>query len=238
MKSTPRQIILGALFLLLVLITGCNGQIEKKNTQPNKIENIVSDKKDYKLADEFLLKLKKDKVDTIVFYKRTCINCCDFYNIFWSSKGQRHLTKFYFDFDDMKTHSKTIVLTADKIFEVLGNNYLELKNASIKQNAHKYKDGTSTLLMMDHYCYAQMSIYINQDSIITDRMKDHDFDKYTDFGLSFPDKKEKRETNDNYIANINSKWNVLLITIENEISSMPETANGELETLRSRKIEK
>lgn len=213
------------------------GQTEKQNSQSDKIENTVSDKKDYELADEFLHELKNAKADTIIFYKRTCINCCDFYNIFWSSKGRRLLTKFYFDFDDMKTHSNTINLTNDNIFEVLGDNYSELKSSSIKENSHKQKDGTSTLTVIDHYCYAQMSIYTTQDSIITDRMKDHDFDKYTDFGISLPDRKEKRETNDNYSANINSKWNILLTTIENEIASMTETANRELETLRTKKSE-
>lgn len=234
-------------FLTTVIFCSCgqqrneavnNGQVETQQSQLEKIENSISDKKDYELAEEFLQKLKNEKADTIIYYKRTCINCCDFYNIFWSTKGQRHLTKFYFDFDDMKTHSTTITLTSNKIFEVLGNNYKELKNSSIKENTHKQKDGTSTLMMVDHYCYTQMSIYTIQDSIRTERMKDHDFDKYTDFGITLPDKKEKRETNDNYTANINSKWNILLTTIENEISSMTETANRELETLRTRKSEK
>jgi hypothetical protein len=147
MKSTSL-----ALFLLSVLITSCNRPIEKQNTQAEKIENTVSDKKDYELAEEFLLKLRNDKADTVIFYKRTCINCCDFYNIFWAAKGQRHLTKFYFDFDDMKTHSEAITLTSNKIFEVLGSNLIELKNTSIKENSHKLKDGTSTLTMIDHYC--------------------------------------------------------------------------------------
>lgn len=214
-----------------------NGQIEKQHLQTNKIENTVSDKKDYELADEFLHKLKLDKTDTIIFYKRTCISCCDFYNIFWSAKGQSHLTKFYFDFDDMKTHSKTITLTTNQIFKVLGNNYMELKNTSIKENTHKQKDGTSNLTMIVHYCYSQISIYTSQDSIITNRIKDHDFYKYTDFGNTLPYNKQKRETNDNYTNNFNSKWNILLTTIENEISSMTETSNRELETLRTRKSE-
>jgi hypothetical protein len=83
-----------------------------------------------------------------------------------------------------------------------------------------------------------MSIYTTHNSIITGGIKDYDFDEYTDLGFRFPDNKEKRETNDNYIENINSKWNILLSTIENEISSMPETNHRELETLRTRKSEK
>lgn len=230
-------------FLTTVIFCSCgqqnnetvdSGQIEKQNSQSNKIENTESDKKDYELANEFLLKLKNDKADTIIFYKRTCIGCCNFYNIFWSTKGQRHLTKFFFNFDDMKTHSKTITLTTNKIFEFLDNNYTELKNTSIKENIHKQKNGMSTLTIINHYCYAQMSIYTIQDSIITDRMKDHDFDKYTDFGITLSDRKEIRETNDNYSSNINSKWNILLTTIENEISGMTQTSSRELETLRTR----
>lgn len=210
------------------------GQIEKQNSKKTKFENTVSGKNDYELAKEFLVKLKNDKVDTIIFYNRSCINCCDFYNIFWSAKGQRHLTKIYFDFDDLKTHVKTITLTSKKIFEFLDKNYLELKNTSIKENTHKRNDGTQTLKLIDHYCCVQMSIYTTQDSIITNIMKDHDFDKYTDFGNTLPYEKRKRETNDNYTSNINSKWNILLKTIENEISLLTETSDRELETLRTK----
>ena len=235
MKLVSRPTILFAFFLLSVLSTACSGQIEKQNTPTNNLEDIVSDRKDYDLAYEFLLKLKNIKVDTIVFYKRTCINCCDFYNIFWTAKAHRYLTKFYFDFKDRKTHVKTTVLTTDKIFEVLGNNYIELKNTSIKENIHKHKDGKSTLYMIDHYCYTQLCIYIQQDSIITDIIKDHDFNKCTSFGFENSDKKE---TNDNYFENTNSKWNILLTTIEHEILNMPETGNRELETLRTKNKEK
>ncbi|MEZ4800278.1 MAG: hypothetical protein R2809_10995 [Flavobacteriales bacterium] len=211
-----------------------NEQIGNQNSQAAKIENTVSVKTDEELAEEFLLKLKNDRADTIIFYKRICIDCCEFYNIFWSVKGQRYLMKSYFNFDEVKTHSKAITLTSNKIFEVLGDNYTELKNTSIKENRHKQKDGTSTVTVLDHYCYTQLSIFTGQDSIITDGMKDHDFDKYTDFEISLPDRNQKRETNDNYASNFNSKWNILLTTIENEISSMTETSNIELKTLRTR----
>lgn len=203
----------------------------------NKV-NSYTKKNDNELADEFLIKLKTEKTDTILFYKRICINCCNFFNIFWSAKGQKHLTKFYFDFDNMQAHSKTVDLANDKIFIILGNNFNELKNASIKGNTHKNKDGTSSLSILDHYCYVQISIYTNQDSVITDRIKDHDFNKYTDFGLDTSIKNEKLQTNDNYFENINSKWNLLLTTIEREIATMPETKERELETLRTRKNEK
>lgn len=215
--------------------TDDNGHTVEQNTQLDNIKNSESGRKDYELADEFLLKIRNDKADTVIFFKRTCINCCDFYNIFWSAKGQSYLTKFYFDFDDMKTHTITIPLKTNKIFKVLGNNYHELKNTSIKENSHKRKDGITSLSMMDHYCYAQLIIYFAQDSIMPNIMKDHDFDEYTDFGISSYDKKKERETNDNYITNFNSKWNLFLTTIENEIYNMKETSYSERESSRSRK---
>ena len=220
---------------ILHLIAACNSQPKSKTKKEDAKEISPTKKSDYQLAEEFLTKLKNEKTDTIIFYKRTCINCCDFFNVFWSSNGQRHLTKFYFDFDDMKSHSKTIGLKADTIFNFLSKNFTELKTSPLKGNGHKRKDGATTLVMIDHYCYAQLSIYAKQDSIITDRMKDHDFDKFTDFGFDPAINKGKRETNDSYKENINSKWNLFLVSIENQIAIMPETINREIETLRTRK---
>ncbi len=76
----------------------------------------------------------------------------------------------------MHTHSRTIKLIDDKIFETLGQNFIELKTITIKDNNHINKNGKATFSMIDHYCYAEMEIYINQDRIITDRIKDHSFD--------------------------------------------------------------
>ena len=212
-------------FLIILIFFSCKLQ---------KIENCTSNKKDYELANDFLIKLKSDKVDTIIFYKRTCIGCCDFFNIYWSNKGKNYITKF--NLNENKIHYKTIALSNTKIFEVLGNNFYELKNTSIKENTHIRKDSISTIMTIDHYCYSQLNIYIHNDSIITNRIKDHDFDKYNDFGIMFHNQNDKRETNDNYNSNINSKWNILLTIIENEISTMNETSNRELETLRTKKM--
>ncbi|HRE24333.1 MAG TPA: hypothetical protein PLO98_08700 [Bacteroidia bacterium] len=220
----------------IFLITACNSQPQRKTKEKDDEEISQTKKSDYELADEFLTKLKKEKTDTIIFYKRTCIDCCDFFNIFWSSNGQRHLTKFYFD--NMKSHSMTIDLKADTVFNFLSKNFTELKTSPLKGNGHKRKDGTTTLVMIDHYCYAQLNIYTKQDSIITDRMKDHDFDKYTDFGFDPTINKGKRELNDSYEENITSKWNSFLTSIENQIATMPETINGEKETLRTRKSDR
>jgi hypothetical protein len=223
------------LTVLLFLTSSCNSRTQDKIKTKEDIGITSQTKKsDYELAGEFLNKLKGDKADTIIFYKRTCINCCDFFNVFWVVNGQQNLTKFYFDFDDLQTHSKTIGLKNSKVFDILDKYFEELKSTSIKGNSHKNKDGTSSISFIDHYCYAEMKIYTKQDSIITDRMKDHDFDEYTDFGITPNDNKAKRQTNDNYKENINSKWNLWLTTIENEIAAMPATINREKETLRTR----
>lgn len=237
MNQTTNCIFTLGLIILIALTTACDSKTKSKSKKEEGKETSQTKKSDYELANEFLLSLKNNKTDTIIFYKRTCINCCDFFNIFWSNNGQRHLTKFYFDFDDMKSHSKTIELKADSVFNFLNTNFTELKNSPLKGNGHRHKDGTSTLVMIDHYCYAQLSIYTMQDSIITDRMKDHDFDKYTDFGFEPTINKGKRETNDSYKENINSKWNLFLTSIENQIASMPETIGREIETLRTKKAQ-
>ncbi|MGC4104056.1 hypothetical protein [Ferruginibacter sp.] len=135
----------------------------------------------------------------------------------------------------MYSHSKTIDLKADTIFNFLGKNFSELKNSSLKENGYKNKDGTTTLGIIDHYCYVQLSIYTKQDSIITDIMKDYDFDAYIDFGIHPAIDKGKREKNDSYEENINSKWNLFLTGIENQIAAMPEATKREIETLRTRK---
>lgn len=235
MKQTTNSIFTLGLTILIFLTTSCNSQPKNKTEKKDSKENSQTKKSDYELADEFLIKLKNEKTDTIIFYKRTCINCCDFFNIFWSSNGRRHLTKFYFDFEDMKSHSKTIDFKADTIFNFLSKNFTELKNSPLKGNGHRHKDETTTVVMIDHYCYAQLNIYTKQDSIITDRMEDHDFNKYTDFGFDSAIEKGKREENDSYKENINSKWNLFLTRIENQIAAMPETINREIETLRTRK---
>jgi hypothetical protein len=237
MKHTINCFFTSGLMILITLTPACDSKKSSKSKKEDSKEASQTKKNEYELADEFLLDLKSNHTDTIIFYKRTCINCCDFFNIFWSNNGQRHLTKLYFDFDDLKSHSKTIDLKADTIFNLLSENFSELKNSPLKGNGHRHNDGTTISAMIDHYCYAQVRIYTKQDSIITDRMKDHDFDKYTDFGFDPAIIKGKRETNDSYKENINSKWNLFLISIENQIATMPETIRRETETLRTRKAQ-
>ena len=235
MKLTIRKIFaLGLMCFLFIAIT-YNLQMDRDLKKNAYMRPAPDPNNDYALATKFLNQLKNKNPDTIIYYQRTCIGCCDFFNIFWSSNGQRYLVKFYFDFKTKKVHTDTVILTKDKIFEVLGQNFTLLKKTSIKGNAHKNKDGTTTLNIVDHYCYTKMSIYAAGDSIITDQMTDHAFDKYTDFHYEFDSsyKNKERQKNDSYSENINSKWNLFLTTVESEIASMAETSCDELNNLRT-----
>lgn len=227
MNLLLKLIILFSLPALLML--GCGPHTETPQQKPETVDSLVSEVRDRELAEAFVSKLKKEPVDTIIFYKRVCIDCCEFYNVFWTAKGKYYLNKFYFDFTDRKTHEVQIDIPNDTLFNIINKNYGNLKHSTIKQNVHKQKDGTSTILMIDHYCYTELSIYTPHDSIISNSMTDHDFDKYTAY---HPTPADKKETNDNYQLNKQSKWNELLMAIERKLSVMKETGSRELETLR------
>lgn len=220
------------LFVIVTITIGCSEPAQNESIQVPLFEIADSTVTSCQLAQDLLSNLKKNHTDTIIFYKRTCVNCCDFYNVFWSTNGQRHLRKFFLD--DMRTESEAIDLTTDKIFDFLGDHFIELKNTSIKDNFHKRKDGTKLITLIDHDCYVDMSIYTANDSIIPEPMYDHDFEKYVEFDTLTDNNKQEAELNDNYQENINSKWNMLLTTIESEISSMSETTKREMEKLRTK----
>jgi hypothetical protein len=235
MKRSIHIILLFGFITLLFLSSACNSQNRKRgNTKKDADVTYPSKASMYDLAEDYVRQLKSGPADTIILYKRTCINCCDFFNIFWISNGQQNLTKFYFDFDDLLIHSKKSQLTNNKVFKMLHEQYSELKSTAIKDNVHKNKDGSLTMQLIDHYCYTEMSIYTRYDSIITNRMKDHDFAEYADYESPSASNKEKRKTNDNYLENIQSKWNLWLTTIEDEIANMPTSLLREKETLRTR----
>lgn len=219
------------IYFIAQTFVSCTTTTNKKPAHQPNDQATQTAKNDYELADDLVQKLKNEGADTIIFYKRTCISCCDFFNIFWSSNGRKLLYKICAGLSDMRTHPVPFELKQDMIFSALDKNYDELKHTSIKGNSHKQKDGTSTSTSIDHYCYAEMKIYTQSDSIITGRIEDHFFDKYTGFGA---ERSEKNETNDSYLENNNSKWNVLLITIENQLANMPETSSRELQTLRTK----
>ena len=214
------------LFVLVTITIACSETAQNENLQEPIFE--ISDSTDisYQLAQELLSNLKKNHTDTIIFYKRTCVDCCDFYSVFWSSNGQRHLRKYYFE--NMRTESKNIDLTTDKIFDFLGDHFVELKNTSIKKNFHKRKDGTTLITLIDHDCYVDMSIYTSNDSIKPEPMYDHDFEKYAQFDIPADDNKQKADLNDNYQENIESKWNTLLTIIESELLVKSKPSKYEL----------
>lgn len=208
---------------------------QQKNESKEKNVNTVTQapkKRAYDLAYEFLHKLKAEKVDTIIFYKRTCISCCDFFNVFYVNKEGKYLTKIC---GYEQPQLQTIKLTSNNIFSTLNKNFNELNKTEIKDNVHKQKDGSIGLIMVDHYCYSELKIYTKKDSIITDRIKDHDFDEYTDFESNSSKTSNHRETNDNYLENVNSKWNLFLKTIEGELEKTSITPNREIKTLRKNK---
>ncbi len=234
MNTVLKPKILLPFFILSVFVLGCNEQPKMRNREIGKIETIVAKPEYYESVDELLLRLKKEKADTVISYKRVCINCCEFYNVFWTSKGKQSLYKYYFDGSEMKFRSIIIGLNGNKIFRALNDNYGELKRTSIKTNLNKQKDGTTTSGIIDHYCYTRVTIYTEQDSIATNKIEDHDFDELTGFGFA----NEKKERNDNYKRNINSKWNAFLVTIDNELAAMKETRRDEIENLRTMRNEK
>lgn len=220
--ALPYKII--ELFILGVFVyffSNCNFSTQNKNLT------------EYELAEDYLTQLRNYKTDTIIFYKRTCINCCDFYNIFWTSNGNAYLKKFYPGNGAYLPKQGTFRLKNSHIFNELSKLYSELKYTSIKGNGHKNEDGSILMSAMDHDCYTQIKIFTPKDSIQTSRIEDHDFDKFIGF-----DEREKSETNDNYLYNLNSKWNLFLTQIETELASMKETGNRELQTLRTRNTKK
>jgi hypothetical protein len=192
-------------------------------------DSIATSKKhDFELADALVYDLLDNGADTVLLYKRTCINCCDFFNVFWTKNGKQFLHKFYFDFDDQLDHSMKIELTSTAIFSTLKSVYSTLKMSSIKDNVSKNKDGTSTTVMSSHYCYSLINIYTQNDSIISNRMKDTDFSRSS----GIKDDNGTQLVNENYKVNIHSNWNILLTEIEMEIADMSETSTQENKILR------
>ena len=232
MNSTGKYILI-VLHTIASTFTSCTSSTNKKIYRTSENDIAQNTKSAYALAEESLSQLQKNKVDTIIFCKRTCINCCDFFNIFWTAKDKKYLNKFYFDFDDMKTHSVSIILDNEKLFGELNRDYSILKSTAIKGNAHQRKDGRIAVSTIDHYCYSEINIFTKYDSIKSGRIEDHSFEKYTS-----TDQREKGQTNDSYTENIESKWNIFLIKIEEQLSGMSETKSREFETMRTQKISK
>jgi hypothetical protein len=223
-----KSLTFAVLCFVFLVHSGCTEQDEKEKhsfTNQDKTPTL----KDFEMAESFLQKLRNDRADTILFYKRTCIDCCDFYHVLWSDAGERHAASFSGDYNERKDNAQRLIINADAIFEILGARYDELKTKSIKENIHRNKDGTQSTTLIDHYCYTRIQIYTEQDSIFSSQMKDHDFDRFTDFDSD--NQGEKRLVNDNYYSNFRSAWYRLLTTIETEISVTQGMGGQEVENL-------
>ncbi|MFT6499955.1 MAG: hypothetical protein ACJASQ_000062 [Crocinitomicaceae bacterium] len=232
MRNTLYFVVMG-LFLLVLACCTSNTQTNSEFYSSAAITEVealdssqLSKKHDYQLADELVDSLLKTNTDTVLFYKRICINCCEYYNVFWTNNGKRYLHKFYFDFSDMQNHSVRIELMNNRIFPALKSSYVKLHKTAIQENMHKMKDGTSSTLLLSHYCYSSISLYSQNDSVISNQIKDNYFK------ISFTDENDVLLPNDNYQENINSEWYTLLSLIEKDISSMDETSDKELEIMR------
>lgn len=219
MKSSSLITTLTIHVLLSMMFIRCTGESAEKHSDSELAQPEKSSKKEaYVAADEFLKKLRNDNADTILFYKRTCVDCCDFYHVLWSDAGVRHAASFSGDYNERKDNAQRLTINADGIFEILGARYEDLKTKSIKENTHQNEDGTYTTTITDHDCYTRIQIYTEQDSIFSSQMKDHDFDRFTDFESDSDNQGKKRLENDNYYSNFRSAWYRLLTTIETEIS--------------------
>jgi hypothetical protein len=67
-------------------------------------------------------------------------------------------------------------------------------------------------------------------------MKDHDFDRFTDFESDSDNQGEKRLVNHNYYSNFRSAWYRLLATIETEISGTQGMGGQEVENLMTNRM--
>jgi PBP1b-binding outer membrane lipoprotein LpoB len=68
MKQKVNHIVILRLTLLVFLITACNTQTKNRANKKDRNEFSETKKSDFELADEFLLKLKTEKADTIIFF--------------------------------------------------------------------------------------------------------------------------------------------------------------------------
>ena len=223
-----RLLTIGSICLLCFVLTNCNIKGKDANGQNHVVTKRIK-KPAYEEAEESLLQLKKEGVDTILFYKRTCISCCDFFNLFWIKDGKQFINNIHEA--QSFTISRTIPMENDTVFTVLFKNYDSLKNTTVKENQHRVKDGTINAGATAHYCFTLIKIYLNADSI-TRAIKDDYFSKNLQFNSYDP---EPPLSNDNYQENLNSKWNTLLMAIENKLALMSSVSQNEVDHLRTRK---
>ena len=215
------------IFLAFTLICCKNGSKTEPAKQTEQVEKSYPSVSAY----EFAKKQKEEGADTIIYYKRTCINCCDFYNVFWVKDGIHHLNKFYWQVVDSSYRGITSVMKTeevnllnDSVFIVLAANYSRLKSDSI----------TPVFTAIDHYCYTEFTIYTKGDSV-AERMEDYDFSEpwIPDNLKGVEWEAEARKNKRIYKANRKSAWAKLQISVEREIMYSPETSIEEQKRQRT-----
>lgn len=234
-------------FILILFLISCsnqdyeNNKVAPKEPHIEKLDNLCDNNQDTIIMsggqnDEGLSKLLIDSlssigVDTILNYKRTCIGCCDFYNVYSVFKGQSSLFKIqygnvYNTFRNVKVQNDSIFLFTEKYKSILQAekpHKFKLKSRVDKKAGAQY----STHVSIDHYCYTSMSIKFGGDSLVVKNLVDYYFDEYWGSDSTL--------RNINFDSNLNSKWNKLQSIIERDLSNYMLIDEREFELLRTTK---
>jgi hypothetical protein len=204
------------------------------NPSPLLIEEFkVSNKPDYQMVDDLKNQLMSTGIDTIIYYKRTSIGCCDFYYLLWEKGTKVFLHKVYYDYEKQDRRSVRIEINDEAIFDIIRSKYSDLKTNKVKENNHFIKKEGDIITfipgaMSPHYRYSEILIFGQKDSIFSNQIKDTDFDRFT----GVKNENETQFTNDNYEENINSSWYVLLTAIEKKVLSLDIVDQREKEIAR------
>lgn len=223
------------IIITLVGLASCEIVSSKNNNHSYPIFEVVetSNKPDYQQVDEIKKQLLINGIDTIVYYKRTSIGCCDFYYLLWEKDSKVFLHKFFYDQERECRRSVRIEINDDAIFDIIQTKLIDLKTNKIKDNSHilKKEGDVVTIIpsvMSSHYRYSEINIYSQNDSIFSGRIKDTDFNKLT----GVENDKGDPFKNDHYEENISSSWNLLLTAIENKVLTLNITGQREKEIAR------
>lgn len=223
------------IILILVGLASCEMDSSKNNNHSDPIfeEFETSNKPDYQLIDEVKKQLLKNGIDTVLYYKRTSIGCCDFYYLLWEKDSKVFLHKVFYDQERECRRSVRIEINDDAIFDIIKTKLIDLKTNKIKDNNHFLKKEGDEItiipsVMSSHYRYSEINIYSHNDSIFSGRIKDTDFNEFT----GVENDKGDPFTNDHYEENISSSWNSLLTAIENKVLTLNITGQREKEIAR------
>lgn len=207
--------------------------IEKPDNLGNNQDRIImSDGQNYEGLKKLLIdSLSSIGVDTILCYKRTCIGCCDFYNIYSVLNGQSSLFKIqygnvYNTFRNVKVQNDSIFLFIEKHKSDLKAEKpykFKLKSRVDKKTGVQY----STDVIIDHYCYTSMNFKFGDNSLVAKNLADYYFDEYWNSDSTL--------RNINFESNLNSKWNKLQSIIESDLSNYMLIDEREFGLLRTTK---